>query len=59
MLEEVLRDAGFVPVAEARAPETVLAKGDVELTVPLPFVIQSSRVYGQLPRDAFSTLAKV
>jgi hypothetical protein len=44
MLEEVLRDAGFVPVAEARAPETVLAKGDVELTVPLPFVIQSSRV---------------
>jgi len=41
-LDEVLRDAGFVPV-EAQAPETVLAKGDIELTVPLPFVIESSR----------------
>jgi predicted RNase H-like HicB family nuclease len=38
-LEEVLREAGFVPVAEARAPETVLAKRDIELTVQLPFVI--------------------
>ncbi|MFZ1120065.1 MAG: hypothetical protein WAN81_07510 [Candidatus Binataceae bacterium] len=42
-LGEVLRDAGFVPVAEERAPETVLAKGDIELTVPLAFVIESSR----------------
>jgi predicted RNase H-like HicB family nuclease len=42
-LDEVLREAGFVPVAEAKAPETVLAKGDIELTVPLPFVIESSR----------------
>jgi hypothetical protein len=42
-LDEVLREAGFVPVAEAKAPETVLAKGDIELTVPLPFVIDSSR----------------
>jgi predicted RNase H-like HicB family nuclease len=40
-LDEVLREAAFVPVAEA--PETVLAKGDIELTVPLPFVIESSR----------------
>jgi predicted RNase H-like HicB family nuclease len=42
-LEEVLRDAGFVPVAEARGPETLLAKGDIELTAPLPFVIELSR----------------
>ena len=42
-LDEVLREAGFVPVAEARTAETVLAKGDIELTVPLPFVIESSR----------------
>jgi predicted RNase H-like HicB family nuclease len=42
-LDEVLREAGFVPVAEAEAPETVLAKGDIELTFPLPFVIDSSR----------------
>jgi predicted RNase H-like HicB family nuclease len=42
-LGQVLRDCGFVPVAEARAPETVLRKGDIELTVPLPFVIESSR----------------
>jgi predicted RNase H-like HicB family nuclease len=42
-LDEVLREAGFVPVAEAEAPETVLAKGDIELTFPLSFVIDSSR----------------
>jgi predicted RNase H-like HicB family nuclease len=42
-LDEVLREAGFVPVAEAEAPETFLAKGDIELTFPLPFVIDSSR----------------
>jgi predicted RNase H-like HicB family nuclease len=42
-LDEVLRDAGFVPVADTRAPETVLGKTDIELTVPLPFVIESSR----------------
>ena len=35
-LGQVLRDCGFVPVAEAPAPETVLRKGDIELTVPLP-----------------------
>jgi predicted RNase H-like HicB family nuclease len=42
-LGEVLRDAGFGPVAEAQAPETGLPRGDIELTVPLPFVIESSR----------------
>ncbi len=42
-LDEVLREAGFVPVAETRAPETALAKSDIELTVPLPFVIESRR----------------
>lgn len=47
-LDEVLRDAGFVPVAEANAPETVLGKADIELTVPLPFVIESSRARAAL-----------
>jgi predicted RNase H-like HicB family nuclease len=42
-LDEALREAGFVPVPEARAPETALPKGDIEITVPLPFVIESSR----------------
>jgi predicted RNase H-like HicB family nuclease len=42
-LGEVLRDAGFIPAAEAQAPETALGKGDIELIVPLPFVIESSR----------------
>ncbi len=42
-LDDVLREAGFVPVAEARALDTALAKGEIELTVPLPFVIESGR----------------
>lgn len=39
---EVLRESRSVPAAEARALETVIAKGDIELTGPLPFMLAST-----------------
>jgi predicted RNase H-like HicB family nuclease len=42
-LDEVLRDSGFVPISGSQGGETTLPKNSIELTVPLPFVIDSSR----------------
>ena len=43
-LEEVLRESGFVPATNAQASETLLPNDSFELTVPLPFVIEPSRM---------------